>query len=272
MKFLTVLLAIPLLASMALSGGAPKCVEAGLQQGQYTAATTSVEESDLTVVSLNMAKEKKHETILRDLKKASFFEAADVWLLQEAAESVPEIARSMGLNYLYAPAEETSGLAILSRHPIEEPERIPLPQYNLLFHSRCRIALSAKIGSVRFVDVHLDTRIGRQQRLDQVSSLLNGDKKIVAGDFNTANIRWIGHLLPIPGQNHSRAMRDLFVAQGFESPLDEVGSTFKLMGLPLHLDWIFPKDLKTIAAGVEKIDFSDHHAVWVALQPENPSR
>ena len=90
---------------------------------------------------------------------------------------------------------------------------------------------------------------------------------IVGGDFNTANIRWIMHLLPVPGPNHSRAMRDMFVAEGFESPLDHAGSTFKLLHLPLHLDWIFPKDLKPVAAGVEKIDFSDHHAVWVALDP-----
>jgi endonuclease/exonuclease/phosphatase family metal-dependent hydrolase len=262
-KFSTVLLTIPLLASVAL--GTPKCPDRPLQQGSYVNEPRTLEEKDLTVVSLNMAKEKVHDKILRDLRKAPFFETADIWLLQEVVATIPEIARTMGLNYVYAPTED-SGLAILSRYPIGDPERIPLSQHNLIFRSRCRIALSARIQSLEVVNVHLDTRIGKQQRLDQASPLLSGDRRIVGGDFNTSNIRWIMHLLPVPGPNHSRAMRDMFVAQGFESPLDQAGSTFKFLHLPLHLDWIFPKDLKTVAAGVEKIDFSDHHAVWVSLE------
>jgi len=237
-----------------------------MQHGNYANGARTAEHKDLTVVSLNMAKEKVHDKILRDLRKTPFFETADIWLFQEAMKTIPEIARTMGLNYVYAPTED-SGLAILSRYPIGNPERIPLSQHNVIFRSRCRIALSAKIQSLEVVNVHLDNRIGKQQRLDQASPLLNGERVIVGGDFNTANIRWIMHLLPVPGPNHSGALRDMFVAHGFESPLDQAGSTFKLLHLPLHLDWIFPKDLKAVAAGVEKIDFSDHNAVWVALNP-----
>ena len=58
----------------------------------------------------------------------------------------------------------------------------------------------------------------------------------------------------------------MFVSHGFEFPLGGAGSTFKLLGFPLHLDWIFPKHLKTVASGTERIAFSDHRAVWVALK------
>jgi endonuclease/exonuclease/phosphatase family metal-dependent hydrolase len=269
MKFRIALCVIPLISTIALSaGGASKCVDIPVQSGSFATGISPAEEEDLTIVSLNMAKEKKPEKILRDLRKASFFDTADVWLLQEAVATVKEIARVLGLNYAYAPADDTQGLAILSRYPIEDPERTPLSRYNLVFKSRCRIALSAKVNSLRIVNIHLDSRIGRQQRLDQVAPVLHGEKMIVGGDFNTANVRWVGHILPIPFQDHAETMRDLFVSHGFESPLDGAGKTFKLIGLPLHLDWIFPKDLKTVASGVEEIDFSDHHAVWVAVESD----
>jgi hypothetical protein len=58
----------------------------------------------------------------------------------------------------------------------------------------------------------------------------------------------------------------MFIEQGFDSPLDAMGPTFKLLGFPLHLDWIFPKHLKTVASGTTYIAFSDHKAVWVTLK------
>ena len=91
---------------------------------------------------------------------------------------------------------------------------------------------------------------------------------IIGGDFNTANIRWIGNVLPIPGQKQAEAIRALFIHRGFDSPLDSTANTFKLIGLPLHLDWIFAKHLNSVSSGIENIGFSDHNAVWVDLQIE----
>jgi endonuclease/exonuclease/phosphatase family metal-dependent hydrolase len=242
---------------------------------------TAVTNEDLTVVSLNMAKEARLDRILAGIRPAVFFNAADVWLLQEARPSVDEMAKALGLNYIYAPADEfddgtVSGLAILSRYAFERSDRTVLPRYNLRFNTRCRIALTAFIrhpaGDMRLVNVHLDTRITQQQRLLQVSSVMEKETSsrlpvIVGGDFNTANVRWIWNVFPVPYvQSHTRAVRNMFVDHGFESPLDGVGATFKLMGFPLHLDWIFPKHLKTVAAGTQDIAFSDHRAVWVTLK------
>jgi len=260
--------------------GTPECPNMSLQQGKDT-ITTAITHENLTVVSLNMAKETRLDRILDGVRRAKFFEAADVWLLQEARPNVAEMADAMGMHYIYAAADQfgdgsVSGLAMLSRYPFERSNRTDLPRYNLRFNTRCRIALSAVIqrpaGEVRLVNVHLDTRITRQQRLLQVGSVLekessSAERLIVGGDFNTANVRWMWNVFPVPYiQSHTQAVRDMFVDHGFESPLDGAGTTFKMMGLPLHLDWIFPKHLKSVASGTENIAFSDHKAVWVTLK------
>jgi endonuclease/exonuclease/phosphatase family metal-dependent hydrolase len=260
--------------------GTSGCPNMPLQSGKNP-STPAVSKENITVVSLNMAKEARVERILADLRRATFFDKADVFLLQEARPSVDEMAKALGMNYVYAPADEfsdgtVSGLAILSRYAFERSDRTVLPRYNLRFNTRCRIALSAFIrrpaGEIRLVNVHLDTRITQQQRLLQVSSVMEKETTstqpvIVGGDFNTANVRWMWNVFPVPYvETHTRAVRNMFVEHGFESPLDGVGSTFKLLGFPLHLDWIFPRHLKAVAAGTQQIPFSDHSAVWVTLK------
>ena len=285
MKFIVVLLLLLILTSIGLNGGTPECVDIPVERGNY-ADRASLSDSNLTVVSLNMAKEGRPDRILQDLRQSSFFDTADVWILQEAVQTVPDVAQALRLNYVYAPSdvidEDTlSGLAILSRYPIEDPERIRLPRYNLRFNTRCRTALSAAIqspsGPVQLVNVHLDTRITQEQRLNQIAPLLKIVKAetaspvpvIIGGDFNTANVRWVWNMVPIPyGQNHTQAMRDMFANHGFESPLDVVRTTFKLLGLPLHLDWMFSKHLKTVSSGAENIEFSDHNAVWMSVEKQ----
>ena len=94
-----------------------------LQYGKNT-SSTAVANENLTVVSLNMAKEARLDRILEGIRRAVFFETADVWLLQEARPSVSEMANALGMHYIYAPADQfgdgsVSGLAILSRYPFE---------------------------------------------------------------------------------------------------------------------------------------------------------
>jgi endonuclease/exonuclease/phosphatase family metal-dependent hydrolase len=261
-----------------LSDAPSACPEVPLSSGTY--ATGAEPDTDLTVVSLNMHKELRTDRVLRDLSGSTLFKTADIWLLQEAGDTVPEIARRLGFDYVFAASDQpkdgkASGLAILSRYPIQDPQRMLLPQYNLRFNTRCRIALSATVsrpeGPVRLFNLHLDTRITQSQRLNQVGAVLKGQPGvgpvIVGGDFNTANIRWIWNVFPLPyAQNHVSAIRSRFADAGFDSPLDGKAKTFKLLGLPLHLDWIFSKHLKAVSSGIENIGFSDHNAVWVSLR------
>jgi hypothetical protein len=140
------------LAIAAAPAPGPTCSEPTIYSGS-AAPENEPPSTELRVVSLNLAREVRLEKILHDLKQAQSLADADVWLLQEAAERPPsvrtiaDLATSLQLNYLFAPAdllEEgnlVSGFAILSRYPILNRRTIPLAPHDLKFHTRCRIAL-----------------------------------------------------------------------------------------------------------------------------------
>jgi endonuclease/exonuclease/phosphatase family metal-dependent hydrolase len=250
--------------------------------------------SGFSVVSLNLARETRADRII-DAIRANRLRNADVWMLQEAAnrlatgeKPVEALAQALGLHYVFAPADLldegklVSGLAVMSRFPIEEWRLIRLPHHDLKFNTRCRIALEATIhsprGKARFYNLHLDTRISKDERLDQIRPVLNAigetsDPTVVAGDFNSANFGWLWNVFPVPyAQNHARPLRELFLDQGFASPLDGIRGSFKILWMWLRLDWIFTKGLASTSFGVENIDFSDHEAVWTELAWPEDSR
>ena len=264
-----------------------KCVEPTIYAGSV-ATEKEPSSTGLQVVSLNMAREERLDRILRDLGKAQDLAGADVWLLQEAVErldshTIADLARSLNLNYVFAPSDFFDGgklaygLAVLSRHPILEPRVIPLQRHNVKFNHRCRIALEVQIpgpaGPVRFYNVHLDTRITLKERIAQITPVLEqasslSGPSVVGGDLNTADVRWVWNVLPIPfAQNHHDRIQHTFRDRGFASPLDGNRPTIDVLKLPLRLDWIFPRGFNSVSAGVTTIKFSDHNAVWVRLEP-----
>ncbi len=268
------------------------CPDIPLQSGVSPAAGRT-SRSQFSVVSLNLARETRADRII-DAIRAHRLNNADVWMLQEAADRpatgehpVEALARALGLHFVFAPADVldggklVSGLAVLSRFPIEESRLIRLPHHDLKFNTRCRIALEATVhrpgGRARFYNLHLDTRISKDERLDQIRPVLNAigetsDPTVVGGDFNTANFGWLWNVFPIPyGQNHAHPLRELFLDEGFASPLDGIRGSFKLLWMWLRLDWIFTKGFASTSVGVENMDFSDHEAVWTELSwPEDP--
>jgi endonuclease/exonuclease/phosphatase family metal-dependent hydrolase len=275
---------------IALSGAPTSgatCVEPIVYSG-VAGPENQLASTQLQVVSLNLAREVRLEKILHDLKQAQSLADTDVWLLQEAAErpasarTIADLATSLKLNYVFVPVDFlddgnlASGLAILSRYPILDRRAIPLTHHDLKFHTRCRIALQVTIAGpsqpVTFYNVHLDSRITLKERISQVMPVVEEASSlnvpvVVAGDFNTADVRWLWNLLPIPyAEKHSKRLRQVFRERGFASPLDGMRSTFVAPEFPLHLDWIFPRGLDSISAGVETIAFSDHNAAWVTLK------
>ena len=233
-----------------------------------------------------MAREVRLDAILRDLQSGIAAIPADVWLLQEAAErsspTITALASALNLHYVFAPADRldggklNSGLAVLSRYPIVDSRVIELARHDLKFNTRCRIALVVWIegpfGRVPFYNVHLDTRITERQRLEQMMPVLEAagteGPVVIGGDFNTSNVKWIWNLLPfsVRGRDSLR-VQDAFRSRGFASPFEGAGGTLDVLWLSLHLDWIFPRALRSIASGTIRVPFSDHDAVWVDLEP-----
>ncbi len=239
-------------------------------------------ERSLAVVSLNTAKEADAGRIINDLEAAPRLREADVLLMQEVAnrEGAPsaseQVARQLGLRATFAPAAPgvyDQGLAILSRYPLSDIKIQRLKACDLRFRCRSRFALSATVDTpwakVRVWNAHLDTRINAAERLQQIEPVIAdaarySGPRLIGGDFNTNDFRWLGNVVPIPGgPNHGRMIRHAMEASGFKTPFADNLTTFP--ALHRHLDWIFVRGLRAVASSVEPVPFSDHHAIWTRV-------
>jgi endonuclease/exonuclease/phosphatase family metal-dependent hydrolase len=235
----------------------------------------------ISVASLNMAGQ---ERIVEALATWVQERTLDVLLLQEVGRVSTDgqafanvLAARLGFGFAFAPAipyenGHAQGLAIFSRFPLESASVHPLNHFQLAFRSRCRIALAATVrtpgGPIRLVNVHLDTRINSKSRVAQLGPALgaagpfNGPRAI-GGDFNTMDIRWVGSIWPLPYlQRQSGAVRKMMSEHGFSTPFGDTPATFRALGLPLKLDWIYLRDLEPLKWGVDRLDLTDHRGVW----------
>lgn len=246
------------------------------------ATTTDSRERAFSVVTLNMAKESNAEKVAQSLARVPRLANADLYLFQEVQQVsgrpsvVEEAFQNRGYKTAFRPSAGfvDQGLAIVSRYPIAEIAIIPLKAYDLRFHSRNRFALAATVktpwGDIHVWNVHLDTRINADERLAQLQPVLDSaavraGAKLIGGDLNTNQFRWIANVLPVPAsQPQGLAVQDSMRKLGFESPLPISVATHPR--LRSHLDWIFLSNLKALDASVEPASFSDHNAVWVQIQ------
>ena len=238
------------------------------------------------VASLNLAGQ---DRIASELVAWTHLRNIDILLLQEVghpsidgAAFVAALSEQLGFQFAYAPANlideaGSQGLAIVSRYPLDDVRAYPLKYHHLRFRSRCRVALTARVmtaaGSIQVVNVHLDTRINSKDRLNQLAPLLDAvsgvhTPQIIGGDFNTMNIGWLRTMWPFPYfQRQSRAVRDLLDADGFHTPLINSRATFRFLGLPFKLDWLFLRQLRALDWNVDPVRYSDHRGVWARVTP-----
>lgn len=254
-----------------------------VQHSPATAPASRAPTGSIVVASLNMA----GRPGMGDAIAAWVADRAiDVLLLQEVGPSIAEgesfaVGMSDRLGYqvayvpAYSPEEYNQGLAILSRYPLSGVEARYLPFHRLRINWRCRNALAVSVattaGMVRVVDLHLDTRINSGDRVAQVDSVLADlrgtvEPQIVGGDFNSMNVGWIGSVVPVPyAQRQPAAVRRALGLQGFVTPFGETRPTFKLLGLPLKLDWLYLKHANATAWSVDDVPGSDHRGIWTSL-------
>jgi endonuclease/exonuclease/phosphatase family metal-dependent hydrolase len=241
--------------------------------------------SGLSIVSLNLAKEKNPNKILRELARAVSVRDADLFLFQEAVHSngaangvAGELAQALKMHVVFAPAAPgvyNQGLAVLSRYPIRDTSVCALKRCNLRFRSRTRFALGVTVdapeGPVRVWNVHLDTRINAQERLEQLAPVLNeaaalSGPKIIGGDFNTNDFRWVANIVPIPWvRSQTGAVRQFMGTYGFTAQYQPRRPTFDYLGM--QLDWIYHHGLQATSATIHPMGFSDHHALSIRFVP-----
>ena len=96
-----------------------------------------------------------------------------------------------------------------------------------------------------------------------VEALISEGPQIIGGDFNTLNIKWFDSMWPIPLAEHQgRAVREELERAGFGTPFGDTRPTFKFMGLPLKLDWLYLRRLEPREIGVDDVPLSDHRGIW----------
>jgi endonuclease/exonuclease/phosphatase family metal-dependent hydrolase len=182
-----------------------------------------------------------------------------------------KIAETLDMAYAWAAPppvddkkEEETGVAIFSRYPMKDIERIVLP--NRGPGGRRRAAVGATIcicdREIRVYSVHVENRMDPEPKLAQISAVLeslakfpNHKHAIVLGDLNTLSAR------------NSEETHKVFSGAGFLTPLSDDLRTWRLMMIELRLDWVWLRDLSAVESGVARqITFSDHFPVWARIR------
>lgn len=229
------------------------------------------------------------EAIAGALRSDRQLAEADVVLLQEvAAPAIPSAAgacsaacaagRALGMASVFAPGHQqdggTSGVAILSRRPLRDPQIIELPYRHAVVNSARRIALAATVdtagGPLRVVAVHLENRINPAARISQLAPALAharqvGGAVLIGGDMNTSPFSWLGHLIPIPTGQQDDRLAAAVRAAGLDTPVTDVFATSKW--LSMRLDAIYTRGVRPGAYGVaQKVRASDHLPLWLDVE------
>jgi endonuclease/exonuclease/phosphatase family metal-dependent hydrolase len=233
----------------------------------------------ITVLTLNLAKVTEVDQIARELRPA------DIYLFQEVVRTsgdrpsvAEDIARKLGWNVQFGAAVSgatESGIAVVSRFPLRDPQVYKIAPVNLIFRSRQRalLAVTAETpaGPVRIVCAHLDTRINPADRLRELGPAIEDGKRfngpvLIGGDFNTNDMQWVSHIVPVPWPGWQAArVRDLMAQNGYHTPFTNRRATFDHLGM--QLDWIFLRNLAATRADIVPMGFSDHHALVAVIGP-----
>jgi endonuclease/exonuclease/phosphatase family metal-dependent hydrolase len=192
--------------------------------------------------------------------------------------TVKALATDLGMHYAWAapPApkatdEEETGVAILSRYPLAELNRIVLPHEGPGKRRRVGLGATVKVGTrnLRVYSVHSETRISVDKKLEQMKAVLADLARfpkdmpaVVLGDLNTWE--W----------DAGTRTEKLFTGEGFHTPFDGK-STFcqqiLFVPLKLRLDWVWLRNLQATSHGVDReIKVSDHWPLWINLQLDAP--
>ena len=140
--------------------------------------------------------------------------------------------------------------------PLSTAQRSQLPQRrarsNLMFRSRKRVLLggygadACRAGSNCLCPSgHADQPRGPASRnwvpRSRTRNRFDGPV-LIAGDFNTNDMQWVSHVVPVPWPGwQATRVRDLMAQNGFHTPFTNRRATFDHLGM--QLDWIFLRNL-----------------------------
>jgi endonuclease/exonuclease/phosphatase family metal-dependent hydrolase len=234
--------------------------------------------SELKIVSYNVNFSRRPERIAETLREVAVLADADIILLQEvtgpiggAENGAQQIARILGMNYVYSPGMVFRGTdygnAILSRFPLRNFQKAILAPSTLESITRTAITAEATVDGKPFVfaSVHLSTlfadSLGRErQRVEQLRgalALLPSDPThpaLFGGDLNTFR--------RISRRNvHAELAKDGFIDA-------HPTSQWTMRYLHTQLDHLFSRGgLTPVEYGVAyEANASDHVPIWSRIK------
>jgi endonuclease/exonuclease/phosphatase family metal-dependent hydrolase len=154
-----------------------------------------------------------------------------------------------------------TGVALLSRTPLNDIERIDLPWHECAW--RPRLAMGATVDlagqQIRLMNVHVDPHGPLDNQHQQLEALLDQAElfrgpRVILGDFNTLS------------KQKAVEIRRLMESRGYSTPFPTGTPTWRGAGLRYHADWIFVNGLEAKRWGVVKpLHVSDHWPIWAEV-------
>ena len=157
-----------------------------------------------------------------------------------------------------------TGVALLSRLPLEDVTRIDLPWQECQWRPRLAIAATIVVGPqpVRIFNAHVDPHAAVDGQLAQLEVIAAQAEAatiptIVLGDFNTLS------------KQKCIETREFLEARGYTTPYPTGTATWRGGGLRMHADWIFARGVKIERWGVARpLNVSDHWPIWAEVVVE----
>jgi endonuclease/exonuclease/phosphatase family metal-dependent hydrolase len=154
-----------------------------------------------------------------------------------------------------------TGVALLSRLPLSDINRIDLPWHQCAWRPRLAMGATVELSGqrVRLFNVHVDPHGPLDNQHQQLEALLEQAEpfdgpRVIMGDFNTLS------------KQKAVEIRRLMESRGYSTPFPTGTPTWRGAGLRFHADWIFVSGLAVKRWGVVKpLNVSDHWPIWAEV-------
>ena len=160
--------------------------------------------------------------------------------------------------------EGDTGVALLSRLPLNDLTRIDLPWHTCAWRPRLAMGATIELAGrrVRLFNVHIDPHGPLDNQHQQVEVVLEhagrrDGASIILGDFNTLS------------KQKAVEVRSLMESRGYTTPFPTGTPTWRGAGLRFHADWIFVRGVSVNRWGVVRpLRVSDHWPIWAEIATE----
>jgi endonuclease/exonuclease/phosphatase family metal-dependent hydrolase len=189
-------------------------------------------------------------------------EVRGTWSQSLGLNQAEQLSHLWGMQSAFIPTErrwwhEHFGNALLTRLPLRQIQRIPLPGLRgKAFRCAALSQVEFQKQTVQLLTVHIDSQSDRERQLQAVISLFLAlqPPAILMGDLNTTS--------EDPQLAELLARPDVVDAQQ-ETPLDALGRK--------RIDWVLARGLRCRSGRVVENEASDHPALVAEFEIQTPS-